>query len=96
MKSIRMVVCVSKMAFAMHEPSQHARCATSRNEDYALALVDGAFTKALEVHLVRKVPAAPSSRAGAALRVLHGQVLHPQCVTLNNDTCCLQKQAHAT
>ena len=27
----------------------------SRNEDFALALVDGAFTKALEVHLVRKV-----------------------------------------
>lgn len=26
-----------------------------RNEDYALALVDGAFNKALEIQLVRKV-----------------------------------------
>ena len=29
-----------------------------RNEDYALAIVDGAFTKALEIQLVRKVSAA--------------------------------------
>jgi hypothetical protein len=27
----------------------------NRNEDYALALVDGAFIKALVIHLVRKV-----------------------------------------
>ena len=26
-----------------------------RNEDFALAIVDGAFLKALEIHLVRKV-----------------------------------------
>jgi len=47
---------VSVMTFAVNEPSRQADCATSRNEDFALALVDGAFTKALEVHLVRKVP----------------------------------------
>ena len=38
-----------------------------RNEDFALALVDGAFTKALEVHLVRKVPCRALPQATAAL-----------------------------
>ena len=41
---------------------------TSRNEDFALALVDGAFTKALEVHLVRKVLLPVPLRVGSAAK----------------------------
>jgi len=56
---------VSVMTFAVNEPSPlQANCATFRNEDFALALVDGAFTKALEVHLVRKVLATPLQQLG--------------------------------
>ena len=68
-QTCRWLCSMSAMTCATNEPSRQAGCTTSRNEDFALALVDGAFTKALEVHLVRKVPATPSA-PGAALRVL--------------------------
>lgn len=45
-----------------------------RNEDFALALVDGAFTKALEIQLVRKV--CPPARAEAAHRCAHCRALN--------------------
>lgn len=39
----------------------------NRDEDYALALVDGAFTKALVVHLVRKVEGKQFYEVGFSL-----------------------------
>ena len=39
----------------------------NRDEDYALALVDGAFSKALVVRLVRKVEGKQFYEVGAAL-----------------------------
>ena len=50
--------------------------ADDADEDYALALVDGAFAKALVVHLVRKVDGKTFYEARAASRMLLFSIVH--------------------
>ena len=53
-----------------------------RDEDYALALVDGAFTKALVVQLVRKVEGKQFYEVHISFLFLAGQSLCWRCCSV--------------
>lgn len=57
--------------------------ADDADEDYALALVDGAFAKALVVHLVRKVDGKTFYEARAAPRMLLFSMLYAEMASLD-------------